>query len=356
MTEQEAIDELAMLERIVAFISHPYVLFGIYWNIGSLIISYFGLMRGKCPPYKMAHVLLRCFFLSFALFWAFQLKSLILITFFLLWTPIYLDMSEHHWGATAVSSALKLPRVWKRVRENLKPRLIKTVDIKEQCVFGLHPHGFLPIVGVLNTAVNNDEFNKQFPEQNKRVIIAGSACFVWFLIREILISAGVVDCSPFNFESWLNQGYSVLVFPGGAHEALYAQPHDDRLDLKRKRGFIRMAMKRGVRVVPCYTFNEVDGWEQIEDEAFGPVGRTIRWAWNKFWGLTLPFLLHLTPTWKPDTLVTVVGEPIEVSHDSNPSEEVLSHYSDIYMKALVKLYNEHAHLYNTQHKTIEIVS
>lgn len=342
-----------MAEKILSSTS---VVFSVCFVISSVCISWFGLMRGKCPPTKIANVLLRCYFLFFQLFLASQVKSVVWITFLLLWAPLYLDLSEHHWGATTASSALKLPKVWKWVRDYLKPRVVKTVDIKEQCVFGLHPHGLAPVAGVLNTSRNNADFDEKFPEQNKRVILAASSCFVFFLFRELLISAGVLDCSPFNFESWLNQGYSVFIFPGGAHEGLYGHPHVDRLDLIRKRGFIRLAMKRGVNVVPCYTFNEVDGWDQLSDKSFGPVARSIRWVFNRFWGLTLPIVTNFLPNWAPSTLVTVIGAPIELPHDMNPSEETLSRYSSVYMDALSKLYNKHAPMYNTQQRKMEIVT
>jgi hypothetical protein len=38
--------------------------------------------------------------------------------------------------------------------------------------------------------------------------------------------------------------------------ALYSNPDVDMLDLRRKLGFVKLAIRYGVSLVPVYTFNE----------------------------------------------------------------------------------------------------
>ena len=54
---------------------------------------------------------------------------------------------------------------------------------------------------------------------------------------------------------------------GGAIEALDAVPGEDcKLTLKRRRGFIRMAMKSGNALVPVFSFGETDLYDQAKSK------------------------------------------------------------------------------------------
>ena len=69
-----------------------------------------------------------------------------------------------------------------------------------------------------------------------------------FLYRDILMSLGVIDVSRHSLENVLTQkgaGHSVIIVVGGA-----AEIHDVRFDsyvltLKRRKGFIKLALQTG---------------------------------------------------------------------------------------------------------------
>lgn len=55
---------------------------------------------------------------------------------------------------------------------------------------------------------------------------------------------------------------AVMVFVGGAQEAVYCHPRNYTLVLKKRKGFIKIAMLTGSSIVPCISFNEVDTFDQ----------------------------------------------------------------------------------------------
>lgn len=70
----------------------------------------------------------------------------------------------------------------------------------------------------------------------------------WF--GEVLRKAGGIPASMGNAERALDDGAAVLVFPGGDHEAFRPWWHRDRVDFAGRTGFLRLALRRGVPVVP----------------------------------------------------------------------------------------------------------
>jgi 1-acyl-sn-glycerol-3-phosphate acyltransferase len=61
---------------------------------------------------------------------------------------------------------------------------------------------------------------------------------------------GTVAASPENARKALDSGAALLVYPGGDHEAHRPSWQRNRIDFDRRKGFIRLALQRGVPIVP----------------------------------------------------------------------------------------------------------
>ena len=59
--------------------------------------------------------------------------------------------------------------------------------------------------------------------------------------------------------------FSLLILPGGSLEILEAQPHVDEqvLVLERRKGFIELALKYGIPLVPVYSFGATELYDQV---------------------------------------------------------------------------------------------
>ena len=283
-------------------------------------------------------------------------------TVLLAYFPIYADLSEHHFGSR-FSEWLKFRPLSKWLRKALHIKLVRTVPIEDkQVIFGMHPHAILPLGSVVNFTFDEEQFDALFPTLSDRFILGASSCFLVPVFRELLISNRVRDCSRFNAKKWLSNGptkpsgvgSTICLVPGGAREGLYANPHEDWLDLRRKVGFLRLAVEHSVKVVPCFTFNEVSYVTQVRHDVVPWVVSLMRTLlWQKTVGISLPLATGILPS--NVHLTTVVGAPIQLPyHGITPSDAQLEECMDLYCAALQQLYDTHAPLYNSRPRKLNI--
>jgi 1-acyl-sn-glycerol-3-phosphate acyltransferase len=69
-------------------------------------------------------------------------------------------------------------------------------------------------------------------------------------IRAMLTPYGTVPASPENMRRALARNAALLVYPGGDHETYRASWHSAEIDFAHRTGFVRLALKHGVRIVP----------------------------------------------------------------------------------------------------------
>ncbi len=80
------------------------------------------------------------------------------------------------------------------------------------------------------------------------------------VVRSLARRAGVVPARPGHAHAALAGGRKVLVYPGGQHESVRPSRDRDRVDFGGHSGFIRLALRGGVPVVPVVTAGAHDGW------------------------------------------------------------------------------------------------
>jgi 1-acyl-sn-glycerol-3-phosphate acyltransferase len=69
-------------------------------------------------------------------------------------------------------------------------------------------------------------------------------------IRAMLTPYGTVPASPENMRRALARGAALLVYPGGDHETYRASWHSAEIDFAHRAGFVRLALRHGLRIVP----------------------------------------------------------------------------------------------------------
>ena len=257
-----------------------------------------------------------------------------------------------------MSDSFRRSFVGRLLKKVFRADLVATSTIKEQCIVGLHPHGIIPLGTIVNVASEASDFSATYPELGKsRIVIAASSCFLVPFFRDLLVTSGVLDCSRFNAEKWLRKGWSLFVVPGGAREGLYSNPHIDWLDLRRKIGFIRLAIRYNVAVVPAYTFNEVDYCQQVPFDAISqwPCLDYLRRQFQLIFGISLPLLYRVSlPLPERGGVTTVIGEPIRFPHNEDPSEAEVNECLDVYVEKLRALYEKYAPIYNSRPRPLVV--
>lgn len=140
-------------------------------------------------------------------------------------------------------------------------------------------------------------------------------------------------------------GRAITIVVGGAQEALDAQPDSLRLVLNCRKGFIKMAIRTGADLVPVLSFGENDIYDQIQadDHAW------IHWFQmkvKKYLGFTTP-LFHARGVFNYDVgmmpyrrpMNIVVGAPILVVKEAEPSQESIDRLHKEYVTELQRLWD-----------------
>jgi len=74
--------------------------------------------------------------------------------------------------------------------------------------------------------------------------------------QDLLLFLGNVDASSSTARYNLKRGHSLLIFVGGEKEQLMTKPHENKIYLKSRKGFIKLALEFGAHLVPMYCYGE----------------------------------------------------------------------------------------------------
>lgn len=138
---------------------------------------------------------------------------------------------------------------------------------------------------------------------------------------------------------YMKRGEHLAIPPGGFEEATLSSPNHDRVYIKKRAGFIKLALQHGYSVVPTYVFGEnktylnvQGGWKaRLKLNSFGVPAIMV-------YGFSV---LPLLPRRHKHGLFIVAGDPLELPKIENPSREEVKLWHDRYIAALVKIFDDH---------------
>ncbi len=104
--------------------------------------------------------------------------------------------------------------------------------------------------------------------RQRRIYLRGLGDHIHFKVPgwgEFLKYYGVVDGTPRNCARLMEAGESLLVFPGGAREALKRRDERHQLIWGERLGFVRMAIEHGCTIVPFSALGMDDALDVVWD-------------------------------------------------------------------------------------------
>ncbi len=101
-----------------------------------------------------------------------------------------------------------------------------------------------------DTTVLISAFYDAFGADRRLTLLALDALFGIPRFNTLCRKLGLVPASGDNAARALEEGSPVLVYPGGADEAFRPWRERNRVDLRGRKGFVRLALSTGVPVVP----------------------------------------------------------------------------------------------------------
>jgi 2-acylglycerol O-acyltransferase 2 len=206
-----------------------------------------------------------------------------------------------------------------------------------QFLIATFPHGPNPDYRV----AMDGELKKVFPNIHDKIsVLAASVLFMIPIVREMAIWTGCINAKRSVAEKALKKGCSIFVLPGGEAEQIRSMYQKERVYLKNRKGFVKLAMRNNVPVVPSYVFGASDYY--YTSNAFFKIRQWLQ----KSFGICIPLAVGMFGSAfcpLPVKTTIVYGEPLtfQMKEMGSPTSEELNKAHDDFCMALKHLFDFH---------------
>ncbi|KAL1510007.1 hypothetical protein ABEB36_004666 [Hypothenemus hampei] len=224
------------------------------------------------------------------------------------------------------------------------------LDPKKNYLFCCFPHGMLSLGVFCSFANDYGDFKTYFSRHSPRIVTLTQHYHMPFF-REMALSLGGISADATAIEYVLknpNGGQVCVLMPGGAQESYYCKPGQYKIILKKRKGFVKLALKHGTPLVPVISFGETDTFDQVEGDTLRKIQEIIR----KCIGIApvvpvgrgfFQYTFGLVPRRKP--IWVVVGHPMEIPKIPQPTQEQIDEYHSKFVNHLQEMFEEQKHNY-----------
>jgi 2-acylglycerol O-acyltransferase 2 len=246
-------------------------------------------------------------------------------------------------------------KIWSLFASYFPARLHRSQELEptRKYIFGYHPHGIISHGGFAAFATEALGFSQLFPGITNTLLTLDSN-FRIPLYREYALRMGLASVSRESCENLLSKGgrngegmgRAITIVVGGARESLDAIPYTLRLVVKRRKGFVKLAIRQGADLVPVLAFGENDIYDQF-DSAAHPWIHKGQMAVKKLMGFTVP-LFHARGVFNYDVgmmpyrrpINIVVGRPVRILQNKNPDQAYIDEIHGKYVDELKRIWED----------------
>lgn len=239
-------------------------------------------------------------------------------------------------------------------------------------LFCSFPHGIIPAGPFCAFISNHTGFRTLLPHHTPYPLTLKLNFFMPFF-RELCLALGACSASAKSIRYLLSKstgGNAPILSVGGAAEAFYCKPGEYKLVLKKRKGFIKLALQSGTALVPVISFGETDIFDQVQ-AAEGSKLRKFQEFVRKLTSLApvIPIgrgffrdSIGIIPRRKPLTCLGknsthpilgvyvnfvffLVGKPVYVAKVEDPTEDEINAVHEKFVNQLVDLFEQNKHRY-----------
>ncbi|KAJ3339753.1 diacylglycerol O-acyltransferase 1 [Kappamyces sp. JEL0680] len=208
------------------------------------------------------------------------------------------------------------------------------------------PHGVYSS-SIFGSIHSHHQFSQLFPGLD--VLAITLPVNFWFPIwREMLLSINIATSSASSIRRRIKEGPPGTVMQitvGGGEELKYMEPGTLDLVMKKRKGFVRLALETGCDIIPALSLGENDlytpiRWKSLKailDKIFYTLFRASFPLIAGRWGTLVPYR-------KP--CFVVVGQPLAVAKVANPTKDQVNLVHAQYLKHVQDLYDEYKDIFH----------
>ncbi|CAD6999258.1 unnamed protein product [Ceratitis capitata] len=253
-------------------------------------------------------------------------------------------------------------------RDYFPVEIRKTAEIppNRNYILAHFPHGILTLAISINMLLEITPFLRLFPGIRPKVATL-NINFCTPFVREFLRYLGYIPSSKDSLLYFLNKSndpkhtdnadgftsYMLGISVGGTQEALLTEPGKYTIVLKKRMGFVKLAIQTGSPIVPSFGFGDVDIYTPLDKAWFRPIQmfykKYFRYAPIIFKGRGNTIL----PYKKKVTLV--VGSPIDVKRTTNPDPAYVEEIHTKVVAAVRDLFETYKREYIENSEETELV-
>lgn len=224
----------------------------------------------------------------------------------------------------------------------------EALDKCKQVIFTIEPHDILP----LSIFAFNDCLSGL--KSLKCLGCVTSACFKVPLMRHVYTWMNAYSVDKKDVLKIISKGYSPVICPGGVAEVIYLENRKELvLFMKKRFGYIKIAVQHGIPIVPVMAFGLRDSFNFYvsKNEFLCSFGRKAGFLPLWFTGV---FGTPLGPA-KPCNYTNVIAPPIIVKKIEKPSEDDLQKYQALVHKELKRIFETYKEEFGMGDVTLKII-
>lgn len=159
---------------------------------------------------------------------------------------------------------------WKYILESTKRALFNILPIadyqdafqikgtlsEQPAIYTVHPHGLIATSPWVHRFNYHSPYWKVFTHHQ---VAVHSFLFKLPIIRELLLYAGAIPANKTHIEATLDKGIPVWIVVGGTRDAVHSKRGEEERDtweVKSHTGFLKIAQKKNVPIIPVYIEGE----------------------------------------------------------------------------------------------------
>lgn len=213
-------------------------------------------------------------------------------------------------------------------------------------IIAIQPHGVISYGGMCSAVA----FDRKYSKIKTAV---ASVVLKIPVLKHVMGIFNLTDASASNLKKILQKNGeegSIVLYVGGMAELFYCSREIEKLYLSKRKGFIKLALRSGVDIIPIYMFGNTSVLSVLTHGILADVSRKLKLSATLFWGK------WYLPIPRDDKILYVSGKPIAIPHIPEPTSEDVNKYHAIYVTEVERIfetYKKRAPLYQNKKLVID---